>query len=387
MMSSQPTAQQAEMMTLAALAYTGSTTAPSGESLASQEGRIFTGIQAQLPAAAPDWEATWVRLTPDRANLAFVARRKADAGTAVVALRGTVLSILDIVEDLDVAVTVPFQVGGATKGNVSRGAMEAFTGIAMGTDLAKRLAEGGEPKIIYVTGHSLGGALVTMVAPYLARMFKGAQVLPFTYAAPTAGDSSFAQSFSSQFPAQCLVNEYDVIPRAWAGLDTLAGLYPQTGWEVFYGLLALIALLKASLGPLPDYDQPMQIDALNSDNALHVSETHPTFESWLAEAEFQHLLSTYLQALKTAPLPGGPVVNSVTPAFGPTGGGTSVILTGTGLDTATNVDFGPVSGVGIDINDSKRITVKSPPGIGTVEVTVTTILGTSVGVPFRYDPT
>src|ERR1700756_5864474 len=63
------------MMTLAALAATGATERPSGESLEQQEQRILTGINSQLAnnslATAGQWSAIWVGLTASRANLAY----------------------------------------------------------------------------------------------------------------------------------------------------------------------------------------------------------------------------------------------------------------------------------------------------------------------------
>jgi hypothetical protein len=71
-----------------------------------------------------------------------------------------------------------------------------------------------------------------------------------------------------------------------------------------------------------------------------------------------------------------PVVSQVSPAFGPTRGGTAVTVTGQNLNGATSVAFGGVAGTIItDGNDS--LTAVSPMGSGTVDVTVTTPGGTS----------
>ena len=75
----------------------------------------------------------------------------------------------------------------------------------------------------------------------------------------------------------------------------------------------------------------------------------------------------------------GPTVSSVTPAVGPTAGGTSVTVAGANLSGATAVDFGTKAGTGVSVNGGgTSLTVTSPAGaVGTVDITVTTPGGTS----------
>jgi hypothetical protein len=73
-----------------------------------------------------------------------------------------------------------------------------------------------------------------------------------------------------------------------------------------------------------------------------------------------------------------PVVNSVSPNSGVPGGGTVVTITGTGFTGATAVMFGTSSATSVAVNASgTSITATSPPGTGTVDITVTTPGGTS----------
>ena len=375
---------QAEMMTLAALAYTGATTRPSGESVSDQEARILAGINALLPDVAPDWVATWVGLTQDRANLAYIAKNTtAGAITHVVGVRGTVLSAFDIIQDVDVTETLPFVVAGAgtTQGEVARGAMEAFTEVVMGTSLVGTLLSLSDLGTLYVTGHSLGGALVTMVAPYLAGQVGVAEtVIPFTFAAPTVGDKAFATSFNGQFPsAQCVVNKYDIAPNAWAGLTAIGGgFYPDTSWTVLGEIATLVTVVQVTLGTLA-YEQPSQQPPLNTDFAVRVtSGEFDTAEQWFTEAAFQHHTSTYLTLLGVAPLPAAePVVQSLSPAAGPAAGHTTVTVTGTGLTPSSVVDFGVAAGTNVVFESSTSLRVDAPAGAGVVDVTVTNEAGTS----------
>ena len=75
-----------------------------------------------------------------------------------------------------------------------------------------------------------------------------------------------------------------------------------------------------------------------------------------------------------------PVVTGVAPEVGPPDGGTSVVISGTGLGAATTVDFG-ANPATITSDTSTSITATSPGGSGAVDVTVTTAGGTSATSP------
>ena len=73
-----------------------------------------------------------------------------------------------------------------------------------------------------------------------------------------------------------------------------------------------------------------------------------------------------------------PTVTSVSPNIGPTTGGTTVIITGTGFTGATAVKFGATAAASYTVNSSTQITATSPAGsAATVDVRVTTVGGTS----------
>jgi IPT/TIG domain len=73
-----------------------------------------------------------------------------------------------------------------------------------------------------------------------------------------------------------------------------------------------------------------------------------------------------------------PAVTNVQPNAGPLAGGTSVAISGSGFTGATAVDFGNgQSAAQFTVNSDSSITATSPPGSGTVSITVTTTGGTS----------
>ncbi|WP_109530112.1 MULTISPECIES: IPT/TIG domain-containing protein [Nocardia] len=79
-----------------------------------------------------------------------------------------------------------------------------------------------------------------------------------------------------------------------------------------------------------------------------------------------------------------PSLTGITPGQGSTAGGTTVVLTGTGLSDVTAVSFGGVAATSFTVDSDTQITAVSPAGAGIVVVTVTTPGGTSSGVSFVY---
>jgi IPT/TIG domain len=80
------------------------------------------------------------------------------------------------------------------------------------------------------------------------------------------------------------------------------------------------------------------------------------------------------------PPPAGPAITSITPSAGPTAGGTSVTINGTGFTGATTVRFGSVAAT-FRLTSSTKITAVSPAqSAGTRDVSVKTSSGTSAAV-------
>ncbi len=401
-------------MTLAAIAATGATTRPSGESLPEQAARIRRGITAQLAdtslATRGAWRLLWLGLSPGNANLAYLAGTTDGSAEFAVVIRGTATAnATDLLEDLDVGTVVPFTAGGSPQPvSVSKGAMEAFTQIlgmsADGLGLVRALGEAlrtaapAKPTV-YVTGHSLGGCIATLVAPYLEALDWGPGTPQFalsTFAAPTAGDQGFADFVDSLgwTANEHCYNTYDLIPQAWADL-TVKGWYPDPGPAADFDVKALVSTIASLAGPNV-YVQPGYAYAMNTDygqpGTYDPYATRSSVEDFLTQVGFQHADSTYLGQVGAPPMGSGPVVTSLSPTYGPTG--TEVTVNGSGFGTdpesaATAVDFGAVPCETFTVNgDGSQITCQVPDGTGVVDVRVTTILGTSSASlfhQFAYD--
>jgi sugar lactone lactonase YvrE len=83
-----------------------------------------------------------------------------------------------------------------------------------------------------------------------------------------------------------------------------------------------------------------------------------------------------------------PTLNAVTPDVGPAAGGTQVTISGTNFAGVTAVKFGSRPARSFHVSSESSITATSPPGSGTVDVTVSTPSGTtatSSGDRFHYE--
>lgn len=98
-----------------------------------------------------------------------------------------------------------------------------------------------------------------------------------------------------------------------------------------------------------------------------------------------------------------PIVTSIAPTTGPTGGGTIVTVIGTGLTGAIAVGFGAADATNLAVASDTQVIAVAPPGAGIANVTVVTAAGrsainaaaqftyaaptaTSSGTPYYIDP-
>jgi hypothetical protein len=223
-------------MTLAALAY-----APANE---------IAGYLAN-PAYATngEWSLAW---GPSNTigNQMFVAKHHT-ANRFAISIRGTVPSfslamLIDLFEDLDVNHPQPWPYPASAGAVIAGGTLDGLNDLAGMTSGGLSLldyieAQVGAGSEIIITGHSLGGALTTVLAPWLqyqlSQSGKAVTIIPYTYAAPTAGNQAFADFYTTMFSRSFrYYNDIDVIPKAWAALSSVKDLYPAPGptcpWEI-----------------------------------------------------------------------------------------------------------------------------------------------------------
>lgn len=107
-------------------------------------------------------------------------------------------------------------------GRVHRGFLEGVNGVELGLREFDAVAKNAEH--VWITGHSLGGALALIAA---ARWkMKGIAPSLYTYGQPRVGFGDFADRFAIELPGRLIrfVNQSDIVPRVPPGL-----LYRHTG--------------------------------------------------------------------------------------------------------------------------------------------------------------
>ncbi|WP_406179467.1 lipase family protein [Streptomyces sp. NBC_01006] len=394
--ANQPTVPQVTM-TLSAIAATGATPRPSGETLAEQSTRIILGINRQLAdtslATQGTWVLCWLGVSPGNANMAYLAKNTDSSNSFAVVIRGTVGSETDLLEDLDVGTVVPFNlVGMPSPVPVSKGAMKAFTevvtmstaGVTLAQALTTALGQAQPNPTVYVTGHSLGGCIATMVAPYLQSLTwpNGRPNFELhTFAAPTAGGEEFA-AYVDSLEWQASERHYnmnDLVPQAWNNLAVAHQWYPSPpGPAADDDVKAVISTLAGLPGPNV-YVQPGKVDQLNNTyDPVDPNVVKQSTQDFMGQVAFQHANSTYLGLLGAPDVQSGPVVTLVTPVGT---AGAPVEIVGSGFEQGVVVDFGTVSSTRNHVLRDDVMIAWAPEGVGVVDIRVTSGLGTSPAVP------
>ena len=299
------------LMHLSALAYLDETPLP-GESLELQEQRMKGDIDAALSSGPPypvGWRVAWgPALTSDRANMLYIAGN-GRLGQYAVVVRGTDWSfVLNWIEDFaSLLPLVPYPQVGA--GNIATGTLlglQALQSLNFISFLQGLPANSG----VYVTGHSLGGCLASVVAPLVARLFAGpGEVKVYTFAAPSPGDRGYQDYFNGFFGdnefAFRVFDTLDVVPDAWATLSTIETYYqgyylcPQDLKDIVNFGIRRVGTEYQNVGT----DQPLTGQVIWPFGSERTEELDPIGDAiFLWQVAQQHSTFNYLSLLKAQPM-------------------------------------------------------------------------------------
>ena len=167
---------------------------------------------------------------------------------------------------------------------------------------------------------------------------------------------------------------YKVTPPTVTGLDPNLG--PQDGGtEVTITGTNLTAAAEVDFGGVP---AAFYVDSDTSITAYSPAAGAGTVDVTVTTPDGTSTASAADQfTFVAAPVP---AVASVGPNAGPVDGGSWVTITGAGFTGATEVDFGGAAAYFV-VDSDTSIEAWSPPGTGVVDVTVTTLGGTSAATP------
>jgi hypothetical protein len=163
---------------------------------------------------------------PDYQVFGYIARSTTTPVDVVVAIRGT-QGILEWITDFDFfAIPFPFA---PNAGNTERGFTNCYRtfvtdpgpGAVRVVETLRTVCSGGAVATLRLAGHSLGGALATLLA--LDTVANGVFPRPvvYTFASPAVGDKLFAGRYDAAVPDSWrIANRNDIIPHLpplWAG--------------------------------------------------------------------------------------------------------------------------------------------------------------------------
>jgi hypothetical protein len=146
------------------------------------------------------------------------------------------------------------------------------------------------------------------------------------------------------------------------------GTTVQVGGSGFTGATAVTFGSTSATSFVVNSDSSITAVAPKGSGSVEVTVTTPVATSTATPAD----TFTYRPA---------PTITEITPKTGAETGGTEVTITGTNFTSGSSVSFGATPASMVKVNSAESITAVSPPGTGTVSVTVTTAGGTSAPVP------
>lgn len=285
-------------MTLATLAYDSTT-------------ELKSELSNTSIATENYWSLVWGPVDK-KSNRVYVVKKKTSNEYAI-AIRGTIENLESIFLDADSLQLASLPWNTRSDKMISDGMFDAWihvndmidpeTGRSL-SEFIKALSSG---STVYVTGHSQGACLASVVSLWLTQTYNHLKVIPITFAAETAGNKTFSDLFNNTIGINFRIfNPNDIVPMGFGDLDNIKHLY---GTEPPYvecpdEFKATIDILKAAI---PTYVQPGRAFPLSKSFIVKVKgEVHfynrPIV--FFKEAKVQHSCFTYLYLLN-APLTNG----------------------------------------------------------------------------------
>lgn len=289
----------------------------------------------QASTYLPDWKITW-NGTALNGNHALIAT---DGEKYVIAIRGSLMEFSWdafenwIYQDLNIVSQEDWEFCEKGSGaRISTGSYRGWQNLTKikdqqsGKDILTFLLENTqETTPIYITGHSLGGNLATVLGPYLSFKLKeaGRKNTPIniiTFAAPAAGNAAFANEFDKNFPQSVRIeNAGDIVPKfpCTSAVARLGKLYTRSpsaaGITVGYKsltvpLTTVFKMLSTAMVLLEYKNGASSFKQTNADGTIITIEAsgknnNNDIGAWFAEAGYQHGIAQYAKALGVPIMP------------------------------------------------------------------------------------
>ncbi len=262
-------------------------------------------------ATGGNWLLDWgPALSPDRGNLMYVTKNTTTMPPVyAIAIRGTDWCFpSNWKEDILVWDFVHYPYGSQFD-SVARGTMLGLNSLlglrdsATGKTLTSYLNNiQGTTNYIYITGHSLGGALATILTSWFLDNGYGSRfkMKSYTFAAPSIGNSGYADHYnqiinSTGSESHRVINPKDLVPRFQGELDSV--IFQQIPTFV---PLSVGSVLIAIDGYFKYYNMSYEHVGVRQTLGTIIPGNCPsgnTFENYKCWVSFEHHPNTYLTLL------------------------------------------------------------------------------------------
>ena len=295
-------------MTLAALAYVAE-----NNPIYIRDSLILL-LQDSSYATEGEWELAWgPGISQDQGNVMYVAKSTSGGNTKyAIAIRGTDWCFpINWKEDILVWDLVKYPYVGDTNVKVAKGTLDGLntlltlrdsaTNKTLSTFLNEVQGSGHE---LYITGHSLGGALATIMTSALLDIGYGSKfnVKSYTFAAPSIGNEQYVQHFSSTISSNNaishrIMHRKDLVPYFWDKVDSAVfqNIPSEMPFSVGAIMLAINAYLEAeTLIYKPVATLQVIPDPVNPSTCGVSSVSLDNYACWVG---YEHSHNTYLRML------------------------------------------------------------------------------------------
>jgi hypothetical protein len=301
-------------MTLASLAYVNENNS------AYIKDSLIVQLSNQNYATNGAWKLAWgPALSSDKANMMYIVKDTVqNPDMYAIAIRGTDWCFLtNIEQDILVYDLVPYTYSGNINDSISEGSSDGLTTLLSLRDPVthKTLVEylnvlqrpqPGTKHDLFITGHSLGGALATVLTSWFLDKQYGNlfNIKSYTFAAPMVGNSGYVQHFNSIISASGseshrVLNPNDIIPRFMGNVDTILlkqipiklPLSVETALLGVFTYFSTEGIYYYHVGTA-QYLGTMQTTSCNSGSYFD------QYECWVG---FEHDHNTYLSLLNAPP--------------------------------------------------------------------------------------
>jgi len=288
--------------------------------------------QKALDKYMSGWKVVW-NAKELGGNQAFVAT---DGTVYAIAIRGSLIEFSWqafqnwIYQDINVASLQKWPyTNDSSKAKIAQGAYEGWQNMngmidkITGKSLLSFLetATSSDTPVL-ITGHSLGGNLATVYASYLWQNFKTNghprnSINVITFAAPAAGNASFANDFNKKFPNSLrFENRNDIVPKfpCTSGVAGLGDLYTPSpvaakisvGYKNITMPLSKVFTLLSTALTILEYKNGNAVYTQTNENGNSITiplsgkNNSDDISSWLSEAGYQHGIARYAEQLKVS---------------------------------------------------------------------------------------